>query len=211
MRDKLSYSEAGKLGAIESAKGSEERKQKRIDNWNLNPKLCKFCTTPIVYEKRLNDFCNHNCAANFHNLSRGFTLGDNKIFTCLFCCKEFTAKGNAEHKYCSRDCMTDSWWQENKKQLLNDGYDSSSKHQIAKRYLLKLHEGKCQICTLDSWNGKPMPLVLDHINGHSEDGMLSNLRVICNNCDALTDTYKSKNKGNGRAKRRQRYKDGKSY
>lgn len=56
-----------------------------------------------------------------------------------------------------------------------------------------------------------MPLVLDHINGNSEDGKLSNLRVICNNCDALTDTFKAKNKGNGRAKRKERYKNGKSY
>jgi len=56
-----------------------------------------------------------------------------------------------------------------------------------------------------------MPLILDHINGNSDDNVLLNLRVICNNCDALTDHYKGKNVGNGRAKRRQRYKDGKSY
>lgn len=56
-----------------------------------------------------------------------------------------------------------------------------------------------------------MPLVLDHIDGHSENGQLTNLRIICNNCDALTDTYKGKNRGNGRAKRRERYKEGKSY
>lgn len=56
-----------------------------------------------------------------------------------------------------------------------------------------------------------MPLVLDHVDGDSTNGKLDNLRVICNNCDALTPTYKSKNIGKGRAFRRKRYEEGKSY
>ena len=55
------------------------------------------------------------------------------------------------------------------------------------------------------------PLVIDHIDGNSENNNLSNLRVICPNCDSLTSTYKGLNKGNGRAYRRKRYKEGKSY
>jgi hypothetical protein len=66
MRQGLTTSEAGKLGAIESAKTAGIRKQNRIDAWNINPKLCKFCSAPIAYENRRNDFCDHSCAAAFN-------------------------------------------------------------------------------------------------------------------------------------------------
>lgn len=48
-------------------------------------------------------------------------------------------------------------------------------------------------------------------SGRSDNNILENLRLVCPNCHALTPTYKGKNAGNGRAKRRQRYIDGKSY
>lgn len=211
MKSKMSFSEAGKLGAIASLETANRLKQERIDNYNLSPKLCKFCQTIIQYDKRYNDYCSQSCSAKLLNSSRGFILSENKFFICLFCNKEFRAKGTDEHKYCSRKCMKDFWWQETKNKIITDGYDTSSNHKVAKKLLIELSGGKCQICNLFEWIGQPMPLVLDHISGHSEDGSLSNLRVICNNCDALTDTYKGRNKGNGRAQRRERYKVGKSY
>lgn len=211
MSDKISQSEYGKLGAVAARETIATLKQSRIDNYNLSPKTCKFCRNIISYEKRKNDYCNQSCGAKFLNSSKGFTLIENKLFECLYCKKEFKAKGTDEHKYCSRECMKKFWWQETKNKLIYDGYDTSSNNVVAKRYLIEQSEGSCQICKLSLWNGKPMPLVIDHINGNSEDGALSNLRVICNNCDAQTDFYKSKNNGNGRAKRRERYKSGKSY
>lgn len=39
-----------------------------------------------------------------------------------------------------------------------------------------------------------MSLILDHINGINNDNRLENLRIVCPNCDATLDTYKSKNK-----------------
>ena len=55
-------------------------------------------------------------------------------------------------------------------------------------------EYKCQCCNIGpEWNGKPMPLILDHINGIHNDNRLENLRFVCSNCDSQLDTYKSKN------------------
>lgn len=49
---------------------------------------------------------------------------------------------------------------------------------------------KCSICGLkDEWNGKPLHLVLDHINGNPTDHRLENLRWLCPNCNSQTDTF----------------------
>ena len=65
-----------------------------------------------------------------------------------------------------------------------------------KKKILDLHliEYRCDICkTPPIWNGQPMTLVLDHINGIHSDNRLENLRFVCNNCDSQLDTYKARN------------------
>jgi heterodisulfide reductase subunit B len=57
-----------------------------------------------------------------------------------------------------------------------------------------LKEHKCECCGIIEWNGKPAPIELDHINGNRRDNSLDNLRVLCPNCHAQTDTYRGKNK-----------------
>lgn len=52
----------------------------------------------------------------------------------------------------------------------------------------------CECCNNKKWNGKPIPLELDHINGINTDNRLENLRLICPNCHAQTETYRGKNK-----------------
>lgn len=52
----------------------------------------------------------------------------------------------------------------------------------------------CECGILPKWNGKPMTLHVDHINGVRTDNRLENLRVLCPNCHSQTDTYCSKNK-----------------
>lgn len=57
-----------------------------------------------------------------------------------------------------------------------------------------LKEKKCEQCSLSEWQGVPIPLELDHINGTKHDNRIENLRVLCPNCHALTPTYRGKNK-----------------
>ncbi len=56
-------------------------------------------------------------------------------------------------------------------------------------------ETRCEGCGLDEWLGQPMPLTLDHINGDHTDHRLENLRILCPNCHALTETWCGRNKG----------------
>ena len=68
---------------------------------------------------------------------------------------------------------------------------SSLKNRIINAGLL---EYKCAICGLTEWNGKPLSLQLDHINGVHDDHRLENLRFLCPNCHSQTETYSGKNK-----------------
>ena len=56
-------------------------------------------------------------------------------------------------------------------------------------------EYKCQICECDgNWQNGIIALELDHINGDNTDDRIENLRYLCPNCHALTETYRGRNK-----------------
>lgn len=67
----------------------------------------------------------------------------------------------------------------------------SYKKRIIREGLL---ENKCDCCGLGcEWQGKPISLQIDHINGNHLDHRIENLRILCPNCHSQTDTFCSKN------------------
>lgn len=46
-----------------------------------------------------------------------------------------------------------------------------------------------------SWNGSPLPLILDHVEGNRYDNSPRSLRLLCPNCDAQLGTRGGANRG----------------
>lgn len=69
---------------------------------------------------------------------------------------------------------------------------------LRKRYLKKFPPVKCSICGQEPfWNGKPLTLILDHINGKNHDNRFDNLRWVCPNCNIQLPTTNRRKKAFG--------------
>ena len=113
---------------------------------------------------------------------------------CLHC---GASCARPSHTYCSNRCQL-PYQQEQK---ISAGGASP---RAWRSYLLRTDGHRCTICQFDTWNELPIPLELDHIDGNSGYTVRENLRLLCPNCPAQTDTYKNRNAGNGRHYRRLR-------
>ncbi len=79
---------------------------------------------------------------------------------------------------------------------------------VIREYILHEQNNRCSICDMENiWNKQQLNFILDHIDGDASNSQRNNLRLICPNCDAQLDTYKSKNKASARNARKQFLKD----
>ena len=68
---------------------------------------------------------------------------------------------------------------------------SSRSRCTLKRRLLQagLLQNRCDICGLSEWQGEPLSIQIDHLNGVRDDHRLENLRMLCPNCHSQTPTH----------------------
>ncbi|MGW0661783.1 HNH endonuclease [Streptodolium elevatio] len=53
---------------------------------------------------------------------------------------------------------------------------------------------RCATCGIETWNGAPIILEVDHVNGDWRDNRPENLRYLCPNCHSQTDTFCGRNR-----------------
>lgn len=116
---------------------------------------------------------------------------------CINCDKEMTYHHGNFGKFCNQTCMGEYTRKQTRKRF----EEGTVKDRGTIRKILYETIGYCVECKLNEWQGKPLPLEVDHIDGNAANNMPSNLRLLCPNCHSQTLTWKAKNKGNGRAAR----------
>ena len=79
-------------------------------------------------------------------------------------------------------------------EILKNGTHYQS-HKLRIRLLKEgFKEAYCERCLLAVWQGQPIALELEHIDGNYLNNTLENLKILCPNCHAQTSTYRGKNK-----------------
>lgn len=69
------------------------------------------------------------------------------------------------------------------KQMVSDGFVPS--HRLKLRLIEDgIKDARCEICTLDRWMDKPIPLELHHVDENRFNNAFDNLQILCANCHA---------------------------
>lgn len=208
------YRHQRKTGTYVDPRAQDARE--RRETYAGAPKSCEACGVEFSYEDVVTGskvkYCSRSCAATVNNIVPKRLKSQervakrprirNSVSQCTICSGQ---TGTHTKLYCSDDCRKTSWW---KKQLSREEKWSA---KTRKAFLIREHGSRCQVCGITEWNGMPVGMELDHIDGNSADNSAPNTRLICPTCHSQTPTYKNRNAGNGRHARRQRYAAGKSY
>lgn len=129
-------------------------------------------------------FCNRSCAAKYNGVKFPKRKPEG---ACAIC----SVPVSSQRKYCTK-C-----YNEKVALFAVDEFGNTFRKfsvETIKKHLIKEHGHRCWECKNTMWNGHPIPLEMDHIDGNSQNNRKKNLRILCPNCHALTPTYRGKNK-----------------
>jgi len=183
--------------------------QERIfGHHNMEPVKCSNCKQetlkwPCEIRRNGHNYCSQRChhkappVKTSAKREKGREVGKQCIN-----CGEARLSGK---KYCSLECMRQhrynnyiaKWKAGEIDGSIRDGLGTSDtiRHYLFVKYGNKC--AKCGWCKINSTTGK-IPLHVEHIDGNWKDNSEANLILLCPNCHALTSTYRSLNRGNGR-------------
>jgi 23S rRNA pseudoU1915 N3-methylase RlmH len=189
---------ARKIGLIKLV----EQKEKRIEQYNENPALCKQCLQPMPYQKRGNKFCSSSCSASFTNLGK---IKSKET-------KDKISKSNSKYTFNLNDEVKDKISKALKEKWKNKEYDhvnwvmSGAKGSIGKyknpdslfsissrtmaKIFVRMIQNENFGCSLCGWNKGIGDM--HHINGRKIENPDNhkNLTYICPNCHRLVHNHK---------------------
>lgn len=113
---------------------------------------------------------------------------------CLYCENEFKySPSQSTGKYCSNHCQ-------GMYKVYNETIPRVERGEVnqagtLRRYLTEVRGYLCSECKVgETYNGKPLTLQVDHIDGNSDNNFPDNIRLLCPNCHSQTPTWVSRNK-----------------
>lgn len=167
---------------------------KNREDYYDSPKQCNRCEKVLSYEKRNNQFCSRTCA-RIGNSNSSIGEAANQKRNCAYCNESFLCKKWSPAIYCSNDCAA-----ENRRENNNERFDRGliKMRKTLRNHIARIMGYKCSLCEISNWNGKPITLQVDHIDGDAGNNFPENLRLLCPNCHSQTEHFSGRNKGNGR-------------
>lgn len=233
----MTRADAGKLGWVASRQTQEKQHAAFVAKYNEQPKHCLYCEKPLPYEKRYNKFCDQSCAAIYNNKKRyenyiadfgkegapqvSITVPKSRrpIKLCEECGKPLRPDQRYTRRFCCYECSSKFAERKHTEKMLSifanidaagefpAAFQNEADRKLVRKYLEHKYGHKCSICGITEWMGKPVPVVVDHIDGNALNRKVDNFRLVCANCDAQLPTYKSKNKHGRKWRRKYEHAD----
>ena len=123
-----------------------------------------------------------------------------KTYHCIECGALQENVPNTQGLYCSATCQHSHARKKRIESWLSGKTDKLPRH-IVKKWLTEEKGYSCSVCKISEWQGKPLTLWVDHIDGNATNNRPENFQLICPNCDSQQPTFGGKNYGKGRKSR----------
>ena len=172
---------------------------------------CAWCQAPLyrkasAMKRRTTFFCDREC---MNNASRSGIIrtGPTAVNPRCAGCNKPTPDRSGYCRSCQSKTTIQEWLSGNNDVTLvysrSTGLPTDTR-SFVKKYLVETRGDKCEDCGFSGVNRKTGNSIIqmDHIDGNCFDNTPENLKLLCPNCHAMTETYGSLNKGSGRAHRR---------
>jgi len=197
---------------------SVTRERKKLTGKNIP----KYCSTMCSHSRKVSEETRQKISKKIKDFNENYLVKETKIRfkidedgnrinplririrnpsnnNCVVC-------GNLIERHSKKYCSTNCSIIDKKNIKMADVANGIciSNRQL-KKYLILTKGHQCSICKNTEWLNEPIPLIMDHIDGRSNNNTLNNLRLVCGNCDMKLPTYKSKNKNSDRKFRKKYY------
>ena len=125
---------------------------------------------------------------------------------CSKSCANSRIRTEEVRKKISEGILNSGWWKskdfsynsspekiEKNKKTWKSKRNYESAHVLTlKKWIKEEKNNQCEVCGVKEWNGKILPMEVDHIDGNIKNNDVKNLRVLCPNCHSQTPTWRKK-------------------